>query len=232
MLKSTSSMSLKPLGRLVWTAFVLVCAATSADAEIVVLSSGRTLSVKGHRVDGDSVVLQMRGGGEVTCDKSLIEKIVPDEVPYQEPQPADQEAPEASATDAPPTEPLPMGPYGEIITSMAETHGVDPMLVRALIRVESGDEPTARSHKGAMGLMQLMPSTVRQYKVRNPYDPKANIAAGVKHLKSLLDRFRAVDLALAAYNAGEGAVKKFKGIPPYRETRDYVSRILALAGLR
>jgi len=125
-----------------------------------------------------------------------------------------------------------MGPYGEIITSMAETHGVDPMLVRALIRVESADQPTARSHKGAMGLMQLMPSTARLYKVRNPYDPKANIAAGVKHLKSLLDRFSTVDLALAAYNAGEGAVKKFNGIPPYRETRDYVSRILALAGLR
>jgi soluble lytic murein transglycosylase-like protein len=106
------------------------------------------------------------------------------------------------------------------------------MLVRALIRVESADQPTARSHKGAMGLMQLMPSTARLYKVRNPYDPKANIAAGVKHLKSLLDRFRTVDLALAAYNAGEGAVKKFNGIPPYRETRDYVSRILALAGLR
>ena len=225
-------MNVNPWILLCGAAFALFCAATSAHAEIVVLSSGRTLSVKGHRVDGDAVVLQMRSGGEVTCDKSLIEKIVPDEVPYSEPQPADQEAPEGPATDAPLTEPLTMGPYGEIITSMAETHGVDPMLVRALIRVESGDEPTARSHKGAMGLMQLMPSTVRLYKVRNPYDPKANIAAGVKHLKSLLDRFRAVDLALAAYNAGEGAVKKFNGIPPYRETRDYVSRILALAGLR
>jgi soluble lytic murein transglycosylase-like protein len=115
---------------------------------------------------------------------------------------------------------------------MAETHGVDPLLVRALIRVESDDQPTARSNKGAMGLMQLMPSTARQYKVRDPYDPTANVAAGVKHLKSLLDRFATVDLALAAYNAGEGAVKKFNGIPPYRETRDYVSRILALASLR
>ena len=115
---------------------------------------------------------------------------------------------------------------------LAETHGVDPMLVRALIQVESSYQPSARSNKGAMGLMQLMPSTARQYKVRNPYDPKANIAAGVKHLKSLLDRFRTVDLALAAYNAGEGAVKKFNGIPPYRETRNYVTRILSLAGLR
>jgi len=209
--------------------FALFCTAVPAQAEIVVLSSGRTLSVKGHRVNGESIVLQMRGGGEVTCDKSLVEKIVPDEVEHAEP--AEPVAAEA-ATAVESGEGLTMGPYGEIITAMAETHGVDPLLVRALIQVESGDKPRARSNKGAMGLMQLMPSTARLYNVRNPYDPKANIAAGVKHLKSLLDRFRTVDLALAAYNAGEGAVKKFNGIPPYRETRDYVSRILSLAGIR
>lgn len=207
-------------------------AATQAHAEIVILSSGRTLSAKSHPVEGDSIVLQMRNGGVVTCDKSLIDKIVPDEVPYPEPQPALEEASPDASSEVPGLAALAMGPYGEIITSMAETHGVDPMLVRALIRVESGDQPSARSDKGAMGLMQLMPSTARFYKVRNPYDPKANIAAGVQHLKSLLDRFATIDLALAAYNAGEGAVKKFNGIPPYRETRDYVSRILALAGLR
>ena len=79
-----------------------------------------------------------------------------------------------------------------------------------------------------MGLMQLMPSTAREYQVRNPFDPKANIEAGIKHLKTLIDRF-GVELALAAYNAGEGAVLKFNGIPPYRETRNYVSKILSLA---
>ena len=83
-----------------------------------------------------------------------------------------------------------------------------------------------------MGLMQLMPSTAREYKVRNPFEPKANIEAGIKHLKSLIDRFGALELALAAYNAGEGAVKKFNGIPPYRETRNYVTRILSIAGLK
>jgi soluble lytic murein transglycosylase-like protein len=82
-----------------------------------------------------------------------------------------------------------------------------------------------------MGLMQLMPATARAYKVRNPYDPTANIGAGVRHLKGLIDKW-GVELALAAYNAGEGAVKKFNGIPPYRETRNYVSRILSLAGLK
>ncbi|CAN5670169.1 hypothetical protein BH18ACI5_BH18ACI5_07180 [soil metagenome] len=123
-------------------------------------------------------------------------------------------------------------PYGEIIASMSEAHGVDPMLVRALIQVESNYRPKAKSNKGAMGLMQLMPATAREYKLRNPYDPTANIGAGVKHLKSLIDRMGAVELALAAYNAGEGAVKKFNGIPPYRETRNYVSRILAIAGIK
>jgi Transglycosylase SLT domain len=201
-----------------------------ASAEIAVLGSGQTLAIKGHRIiDGDRIVLQLRNGGEVTCDKTLVEKILPDEVPFKEPQ----QAPVATVADAVMADladPMEMGPYGEIITSVAQTHGVDPLLVRALIHVESGDRPTAKSHKGAMGLMQLMPSTARHYNVRNPYDPKANIAAGVKHLKSLLDSMGgAVELALAAYNAGEGAVKKFNGIPPYQETRDYVSRILSIA---
>ena len=83
-----------------------------------------------------------------------------------------------------------------------------------------------------MGLMQLMPAVAREYKVRNAYDPAANIAAGVQKLKGLLVKWKTVDLALAAYNAGEGAVMKFNGIPPYRETQNYVSKILSIAGLR
>ena len=206
--------------------------ALPASAEIVFLASGQTISVKSHRIVGDSIVLTLRGGGEVTCDKTLIEKIVPDEVPHPEPK-QDVPATQAVTPEDGLVDPalLEKTPYGEIIAAMSEAHGVNPMLVRALIQVESNYKPKARSHKGAMGLMQLMPSTARAYNVRNPYDPKANISAGVKHLKSLLDRLGAVDLALAAYNAGEGAVKKFNGIPPYRETRNYVTRILSLAGI-
>ena len=122
-----------------------------------------------------------------------------------------------------------MGPYGEIITTVAQTHGVDPMLVRALIQVESGYRPTARSHKGAMGLMQLMPSTARQYKVRNPYDPKANIAAGVKHLKSLIDRMRRRRTGARRVQRRRRGREEVQRHPPYRETRNYVSRILSLA---
>jgi len=83
-----------------------------------------------------------------------------------------------------------------------------------------------------MGLMQLMPSTVKTYQVRNPFDPRANIEAGIKHLKALIEKWGTTEVALAAYNAGEGAVIKFNGIPPYQETRNYVARILSLAGLR
>jgi soluble lytic murein transglycosylase-like protein len=201
-------------------------AAAEARAEIVFLTSGRTVSVKSHQIKGESVILTLRSGGEVTCDRSLIDKIVADEVPYDEPvSPAAASAEPQTATPAPPS------PYGELISAMSEAHGVDPLLVHALIRVESNYQPRARSRKGAMGLMQLMPATARVYNVRNPFDPRANIEAGIKHLKSLIDRF-GVELGLAAYNAGEGAVTKFNGIPPYRETRNYVTRILSLAGPR
>jgi soluble lytic murein transglycosylase-like protein len=212
-------------------AVTLALAASVGDAraEIIFLTSGRTLSVKSHEYKGDSIVLTLRSGAEVTCDRSLVEKVLPDEVPYPEPvtaAPADQQGPETSGL-------LEATPYGEIIASMAEAHGVDPLLVRALIQVESNYQPKARSRKGAMGLMQIMPATARVYNVRNPFDPKANIEAGIKHLKSLIDRFGGgIELALAAYNAGEGAVTKFNGVPPYRETKSYVSRILALAGIR
>jgi Transglycosylase SLT domain len=209
--------------------FVLLSSAALAQAEIVYLSSGRTLSIKSHRVDGDTYILTLRSGGEVSCDKSVIDKVVPDEVPYPEPQ-AENPGPAAEALEQVGGL-LESTPYGEIIASMSQTHGVDPMLVRALIQVESNYRPKARSRKGAMGLMQLMPSTAKEYQVRNPFDPRANIEAGIKHLRSLIDRW-GVEIALAAYNAGEGAVVKFNGIPPYQETRNYVSRILGLAGLR
>lgn len=204
-------------------AFALSLMAVPADAEIVYLTSGKTLSIKGHRFDGEILVLTLRGGGDVNIDKSLIEKILPDEVPYPEP--------DVTVEDQVGTTGQVENPYGELIASMSEAHGVDPNLVRALIQVESNYRPKAKSPRGAMGLMQLMPSTAREYNVRNPYDPKSNVSAGVKHLKSLIDRW-GVELALAAYNAGEGAVKKFNGVPPYRETRNYVSRILSLAGVK
>ena len=201
-----------------------------ASAEIVVMTTGRTVSIKAHKSSGETIVLTLRSGGEVTLDRSLVDKILPDEVPHPEPERAQ------AAADIPKLPVTSRGAqlrdtiYDELIMAAAQTHGVDPVLVQALIQVESNYQPRARSHKGAMGLMQLMPATAREYNVRNAYDPKANIDAGVRKLKSLIDKYRVFDLALAAYNAGEGAVERFKGIPPYRETQNYVSRILAIAG--
>jgi hypothetical protein len=194
-----------------------VCVALPARAELVFFNTGRTLSIKSHRVDGDSLVMQLRGGGEIVCDSAIVSRVTPDEVPYPEPE-------AAPAPAAPSVE----GPYSEIIDRVAAEQDVPVKLVRALIQVESAYNIRARSPRGAMGLMQLMPATARQYAVADPYDPASNIEAGIKHLKSLLQHLP-VALALAAYNAGEAAVQRFNGIPPYPETRNYVSRILAIA---
>jgi soluble lytic murein transglycosylase-like protein len=117
--------------------------------------------------------------------------------------------------------------YDDLIEQHSATQGVRPDLVRAVIQAESAFNPNARSVKGAMGLMQLMPATAAEYGVANPYDPHDNIRAGVAYLRSLLTRYdENVDLALAAYNAGPGAVEKYGGsVPPYRETMNYVDRI-------
>jgi hypothetical protein len=117
------------------------------------------------------------------------------------------------------------------IKEAAARHHVDPNLVRALVKVESNFNPRAISSKGAMGLMQLMPATARLYDVRNPFDAAQNVDAGVRHLKGLLENFGGdVSLSLAAYNAGQGAVQRSRGIPPYTETRNYVKRITSLMG--
>jgi soluble lytic murein transglycosylase-like protein len=191
----------------------------SAEAELVRLAGGRTLSVKGHRDEGGSLVLLLRSGGEIVCPRDMVAEILPDEVPYPDPASGGVD-PDSEHAD---------GPFGTLIAAAAARHGVSPRLLQAVIRVESNFEHRARSRKGAMGLMQLMPPTVRQYAVANPYDPAANIEAGARHLRMLLDRFD-LSLALAAYNAGEGAVRRFGGMPPYPETRDYVRRILHLVG--
>ena len=121
--------------------------------------------------------------------------------------------------------------YDPMIRQHAELGGVRADLVRAVVQVESGYNPYARSPKGAMGLMQLMPATAQQFGVRNPFNPIENIRAGVSYLRQLLDRYsNNEELALAAYNAGPGAVDRHgAAVPPYKETRDYVSRINIMA---
>jgi len=205
-----------------------------ARAELVTLTSGRTLSVRAVDVSGDQAVLTLRGGGQMTCAASLIARIAPDEVPHDDPvgegasgdvAVVGAQAPVAGGGN---DQPRP-AQYDQVIAQAARRHNVDPKLVHAVIRVESGYKPTARSRAGAMGMMQLMPGTARDLDVANPYDAAANIEGGVRYLRQLLDRFE-LRLALAAYNAGAATVERFGGIPPYPETRAYVSRVLRLVG--
>jgi soluble lytic murein transglycosylase-like protein len=203
-------------------AFVVASLPVSAAAELAFLASGQTLSIKAHRIDGDRITLVLRAGGEVSCPAALVVRVAADEVPYPEPAtetalPSGEPAALASALD---------GPYAQLIAISATRHGVDPNLVHAVIRAESNYRPRARSRRGARGLMQLMPSTLKAYAVANAYDPAANIEAGTRYLRTLLDRY-VLDQALAAYNAGEGAVQRHGGVPPYRETRAYVARVLS-----
>src|SRR6185436_5049733 len=157
------------------------------------------------------------------------------EVPYPEPIPEAPAAPAAAevAVVVPalvPEEILNARPFADLISTLSATHHVDARLVHAMIEQESGYQARARSKKGARGLMQLMPDTARQYGVSNSYDPKSNIEAGIKHLKDLMTRLD-LPTALAAYNAGEGTVKRYGGLPPYPETQTYVRNILRRVGV-
>ncbi len=116
-----------------------------------------------------------------------------------------------------------------LVRQISMEHGLDPKLVDALVRVESDYDPRAVSRKGAMGLMQLMPATAKRLDVDDPFDPEENVRGGVREFSRLLERYSGnLQFALAAYNAGEGAVAKYRGVPPYRETRSYVSKILTI----
>jgi hypothetical protein len=122
------------------------------------------------------------------------------------------------------------GQYDPMILKASSLFGVDSSLVRAVIAVESAFNRYARSHKGALGLMQLMPDTGRRYGVSNAYDPWQNIRGGTAHLRDLIDEFDDLSLALAAYNAGPTPVRRYGAIPPYAETRNYVRKVMAIYG--
>lgn len=134
---------------------------------------------------------------------------------------------EATAVQAN-TQPTTKSQILNVVSQISKKHGVDEKLVQALIKQESGFNPKAKSKSGAIGLMQLMPATAKNMGVKDPYNTVQNVEGGVKYLKSMLNKYNGnVILALAAYNAGPGAVDKYSGVPPYKETQNYVKNILA-----
>ena len=216
----------------------LALTASEASADIVVFKNGRTMSVKSCRIGGENATMVLRQGGEVTFPASIIARVDPDELPYTENTKKNggtgatentEENGGAEGFSPIPEEVLSARPFADLISTLSAANHVDPRLVHAVIEQESGYQPRARSKKGARGLMQLMPDTARQYGVNNSYDPKANIEAGIKHLKDLLSRLD-LPTALAAYNAGEGTVRRYGGLPPFPETQAYVRNILRRVG--
>jgi soluble lytic murein transglycosylase-like protein len=212
---------------------VLLVPARAARAELVVFEDGRVVKAARYEVRGDELEIALPGGGSFSVEMARVERIVDDEVA----------PPSAVAEVTPPKadpalvydlgyrhdrKPLFGTAYDSIIAAEAKRYNVDAALVSALIRAESNFDPRAVSRKGARGLMQLMPATARRLDVRRPFDPVSNVRGGVRYLRELLERFdNRPELVLAAYNAGEGAVENYGGVPPYRETVGYVKRILS-----
>ncbi len=214
-----------------------------AGAELVVLTDGQFFKVRSYELLGEEQMrLTLPNGGRLTLPLMRIERVVADEVPLKE------DLPEVPPEPAPLPEPVgplfswrfaedhnvPYTPYGELIFETAKRHGLNPQLVAAVVKTESNFQTRAVSPKGARGLMQLMPATGARFGLtrREVYDPKKNLEAGALYLRFLLDRYDPkLDWALAAYNAGEGTVDRYRGVPPYRETRGYVRKIFGILGL-
>ena len=189
---------------------VVMAGAPLAHAEIALLENGSTLKVASRRAEGETLFLELVGGGEVGVPAAAVQGFVPDEV-------LDEVSPRAAEG----------GDLRTLVADAARRHGLDPALVLAVVSVESGFRPDAVSPKGARGLMQLMPATAASLGVADALDPASNVDGGTRHLGALVARYGGdLSKALAAYNAGEGAVDRHGGVPPYSETRSYVSKVL------
>lgn len=213
---------------------VLLAAAIPASASIALFTDGRTMKIEGYKlVDEVSVQLTMKNGGAVTVPLSRVDRIVDDEivpaaVVAEVKKIVEEEGifPRRSWHYDEKRGPITKSKFDKLIVAAARKFDVDAALVSAMIQAESDFNPHEISNKGARGLMQLMPATAERFGVFDSYDPEANIYGGVRYLRWLLEKFNGnADLAVAAYNAGEGNVWKYDGIPPFRETINYVNRI-------
>ena len=215
-------------------AIAVLVFAIPASAGIAVFADGRISKIEKYDVEGEQIRLTLPGGGEMSLPITRIERIVDDEVVAQavveEVKKIVEEQggvfPKRSWRYSERSGPLWQSKYNDIIVAAAKKFDVDAALVSAVIKAESDYNPRIVSHKGARGLMQLMPATAKRFGVTNSFDPVENIHAGTRYLRWLLKTFDGnADLAVAAYNAGEGNVWKYDGVPPFRETVNYINKI-------
>lgn len=201
--------------RVLWLALCLT--ASACAGEYVTFASGSRLHVDRHETEGSKVRLYA-DGAEVVVDASQVRGFEAEEAAPPAPEPV---AAPPVLTPMPAAAPSP----GELADAAADKYGLPRQLVRSVMAAESAENPLALSPKGAVGLMQLMPSTAMTLSA-DPYDPAQNVDAGTRYLRDLLVQYDGhLWHALAAYNAGPGAVAKYNGVPPYRETIDYVLRV-------
>jgi soluble lytic murein transglycosylase-like protein len=184
------------------------------------------LKVDDARLEGSEIVLSLKGGGTLRVSAVRVDRVIADEVvePENGPQYGDLDCP-TSWNELELPEDL---PFRDSIATAARATDLDPWLVASVVQAESAFDPQAVSRAGAAGLMQLMPAAAAEHDVGDVFDPAENLRGGAEHLRIMIDRFESLPLALAAYNAGATTVTRYKGIPPYKETRDYVRRVLAL----
>ena len=211
----------------------ILLAALPASASIALFTDGRSMKISGFKLVGQTAIeLAFRNGGAMTMPLNRIERILDDEIIEVEKAPEVKKMIEEGVLPKRPWHydaaraPLFKSKYDPMIVDAAKKFDVDAMLVSAVIKAESDYNVNEISNKGARGLMQLMPATAERFGVRDSFDAKANINGGVKYLRWLLDTFDGnADLAVAAYNAGEGNVWKYNGVPPFRETINYLNRV-------
>ena len=210
---------------------VLFLSTAVLSAELIIFEDGRVVKAAGYTLLRDELEIRLPGGGSYRVDLSRVDRIVDDEVVVDSVVVEDERLLEGGMTYdltyKAGVRPLFGSEFDALIDREAKKQNIDASFVAALIRAESNFAPRAVSRKGARGLMQLMPATAKRLSVRKPFDPASNVRGGVQYLRELVDRYgQHPELVLAAYNAGEGAVATYGGVPPYRETIAYVNRIL------
>ncbi len=222
---------MKPFPAILILALLVAAPGASIAGQTARFTDGRLLEVETADRDEDQGVLRLVGGGEIRIP---ADRIANWSELSNEPVVEARKIETVEVGDAWGAQDLwreAAGDYADYIHAAAERHDLDPALLTAVMEVESACNPTAVSPKGARGLLQLMPATARRFGVRDSFDPQQNVDGGARYLSWLMDRFEGrTELALAGYNAGEGAVEKHDGIPPYAETRKYVTLVLRGAG--